>query len=156
MVPAVEEAEIGVVVDETTEVFHATDPEAAAVPVATPLAEEVMVSVFEDPRTMVDVPRFFSEMAKVEVEPLDVELGPPTSDAETIWSVVEVAPLLASPNTEAVTTPPTPRTAAMMMNRSMLCEIADRDFVVFTSSDARAVFNGPPALGKYVKALQPH
>jgi hypothetical protein len=35
-------------------------------------------------RLIVDVPRFFSDRARVEIDPEEVVLGPPIRDAETI------------------------------------------------------------------------
>ena len=57
---------------------------------------------------------------------LAVADAPPVSDTDTTWMLELVDAEPARLKTAAVTTPPTARTAAMMMNRSMLCEIALR------------------------------
>ena len=52
--------------------------------------------------------------------------GPALKKAPTITMLVLAVALLTRLNTEALTIPPTPRTAAIMMNRSILWEIAIR------------------------------
>ncbi len=67
-------------------------------------------------------PSFFIEIEMATGE-ADVEDPALTEAPTTVMLELEVA-LLTRLYTDALTTPPTPRTAAMMMNRSMLCEIA--------------------------------
>ena len=55
-----------------------------------------------------------------------VELFPATIEAPTTVMLEFEVALLTRLYTEALTIPPTPRTAAMMMKRSMLCDMAVR------------------------------
>jgi hypothetical protein len=60
--------------------------------------------------------------------------------AETMSNEDVVVALLTRLYTDALTTPPTPSTAAMMMNRSMLCEIAVRFRLIFIEEEGFAGF----------------
>lgn len=87
----------------------------------------LMVTVEVAPIDIAWDPAFFT--AKVSVgEKLapEVSVDPDTTVNETNWMLYCEAPLLINPYIVAVTMAPTPRTAAMMMNRSRLCETAER------------------------------
>jgi len=72
---------------------------------------------------IVVVPTFLIDIENAPIVPAE---GLPVKE-DCVTSIVEFAvadPI--SPEMEAATTPPAARTAAMMMKRSMLCEIARR------------------------------
>ena len=76
-------------------------------------------------------PLFLMETVTATGEFADV--APAFRDTPTIEMLELVVAALTRLYTDAVTTPPTPRTAAMMMKRSMLCEIAFLRLVIFIS-----------------------
>jgi len=76
-------------------------------------------------------PSFLIDMAMATGEPVTED--PALADAPTTTMLVLLVALSIRLYTDAVTTPPTPRTAAMIMKRSMLCEIPLRRDLVFNS-----------------------
>jgi hypothetical protein len=102
------------------------------------LVPENITSQIDEEQEMVFAPLFLRviEMA----EGAAVEPVPATMDAPTTMMLEFEVALLTRLYTEALTIPPTPRTAAIMMNRSMLCDMASRFLLTFIDRKPEAAF----------------
>ncbi len=98
---------------------HVVEPVMESVQPVAPAKLRAIVAV---PEGIVAVPVFFTTSVR------EGEV-PPTSTDCVICRVDDVAAEFARPYTAAVTTPPTASTAAIMMNKSILWDIALRWFL---------------------------
>ncbi len=96
-------------------------------PVLVPAKVRVQV---EGEHVIVLVPVFL--MVTANAAGLAVVDVPPVSETATTWTEELVVAEPIRPKMVAVTIPPTARTAAMMMNRSRLCEIPERLLIFIT------------------------
>ena len=133
MVPALKESELLVPpptaqpLGDDVIVQGALHAGAVFAPVLVPAKVTVHV---EGVHVIVLVPVFLMVMANA--AGLAVADVPPVSETATTWTEELVVAEPIRPKMVAVTIPPTARTAAMMMNRSRLCEIPERLLIFIT------------------------